>query len=147
MSQYSDILKKATKEGFTAVLNNEPDRGISHSIQLGLDSALDCTAVMFMVCDQPLLKKESVEKLIDYHSTHKRCIAGLSSTKRNGNPCIFPQGCFNELMSLQGDCGGKKVIEKFKEIYRTVKVDDIELSDIDTMEDIEKLLMEHKQER
>ena len=147
VSQYSDILKKATKEGFTAVLNSDPDKGQSHSIQLGLDNALDCTAVMFMVCDQPLLKKESIEKLLDYHSTHKRCIVSLSSGKRDGNPCIFPQGCFNDLMSLEGDCGGKKVIENFKDIYRTVKADDIELTDIDTPEDIEKLIHEENQVR
>ena len=67
VSQYSEVIDKAHRYGFTGIKNKHPDYGISHTIKLGLDATNDCDAVMFMVSDQPLLRKDSVSQMLDFY--------------------------------------------------------------------------------
>ena len=64
VSQYPEIIKLAEEFCFTAIRNEHPDYGISHTISLGLRELRDCDGVLFSVSDQPLLRRESVEKLV-----------------------------------------------------------------------------------
>ncbi len=140
VSQYDEVMKKAENMGFDTTKNEHPDFGISHTIKLGLEKTFDCDAVMFMVSDQPLLKKESVSKMIDFYQNNCDCIVGMSYDCVRGNPCIFPKLYFDELKKLTEDRGGNTVIRKHEDklkLFSTTHPD--ELSDIDTREDLEKL--------
>jgi CTP:molybdopterin cytidylyltransferase MocA len=53
--------------GLTSITNPDPDRGIAGSIRLGLEAAtaaLDIGAVLLLLGDQPLVEKETIERLI-----------------------------------------------------------------------------------
>ena len=63
VSQYPDILALAGEYGFAAVANDRPDLGLSRSVRLGLERLTDCGGVLFLVADQPWLKRDSVEAL------------------------------------------------------------------------------------
>ncbi len=140
VSQYDEVIDKAESIGFEAVKNEHPDFGISHTIKLGLEKTDDCDAVMFMVSDQPLLKKESVSQMIDFYRNNCDYIVAMSYDSVRGNPCIFPEFYFNELRELSEDCGGNTVIRRHEDklkLFSATHPD--ELSDIDTKEDLDKL--------
>lgn len=140
VSQYDEVMQKAENLGFVAVKNKHPDFGISHTIKLGIDALSDCDAIMFMVSDQPLLKKESVKAMIDFYKDNVDFIVGMSYGGVRGNPCIFPKEFFGELKKLKEDHGGNTVIRQHEDRLRLFEATHPdELSDIDTKEDLRKL--------
>lgn len=53
---------------------------------------------------------------------------------KTGNPCIFSRKYFEELMELEGDVGGKRVIRKHRDDTSVLDVlDERELVDVDVM--------------
>lgn len=54
----------AAAEDFQIVHNPDSSLGISHSLQLGLMAAPESDAYLFGVCDQPYMKKSTVQKFI-----------------------------------------------------------------------------------
>lgn len=137
VTQYDEIMSCASDYGFLAIFNKEPELGISHSIHLGLEAALwrdpSLHGVMFGVCDQPYLKRSSVERLLSTFYTTDKNIAALTYQETIGNPCIFGRKYYDELFALTLDVGGKKVIHRHPEDVEWVMVqEEKELTDIDT---------------
>lgn len=118
---------------FIDIRNEQPEKGISHTIQLGL-SALpqDCDGVLFCVSDQPLLRRNSIEKLVERWKRSPEKIAALGHKGTRGNPCLFPARFFPELLSLMGDHGGGTVILRHEEDLMIVEANPKELMDVDT---------------
>ena len=128
------------KELFSRVRNSAPEKGVSLSIRLGLEAAKPCSAVLFLVCDQPLLRKESVLRILEAGAAHpERIIVPEGADGRLGNPCLFPAAYFSELAALEGDRGGKRVIRAHPEAVLTVPLPEEELFDTDTKEDLSRL--------
>ena len=63
VTQYPEIMRLAKEFHFAAIHNQHPEIGLSHTIQLGLTALRDCSGVMFLVSDQPLLRRESIALL------------------------------------------------------------------------------------
>lgn len=140
VSQYDEIKDKSEKLGFHFIKNKHPQYGISNTIKLGLDYTKDCDATMFMVSDQPLLRKESVSKMLDYYKEHSDNIISLGYNGKRGNPCIFPKAYYNELLDLTGDNGGSVVIKLHEDKLKIFNAThSYEISDIDTKEDLLRL--------
>lgn len=140
VSQYNEIMDKAEKLGFCAIKNEHPDFGISHTIKLGINALSECDAIMFMVSDQPLLKKESVKAMVEFYKKNSNFIVGMSYGGVRGNPCIFPKEFFSELLKLREDHGGNTVIRQHEDrlkLFEATHPD--ELSDVDTKEDLRAL--------
>jgi CTP:molybdopterin cytidylyltransferase MocA len=116
VTQHEELAKKAEQAGFTTVHNPDPEMGISRSVRLGLEKVrAEADHVMFMVADQPMLKRATLEKLIEYSVCHPGMIAAPSFEGRRGNPVIFPKEFFEELMRAEGDSGGRGVIEAHRD--------------------------------
>lgn len=60
VSHYEAILRAARLRGFAAVYNPAPEDGVSRTIALGMDALPGMDALLFLVADQPLLRRESV---------------------------------------------------------------------------------------
>ena len=114
------------------VPNRHPDWGISHTISLGLGKLPEMDAALFQVADQPLLRRESVGRLVDFYREHPEHIAALGHDGIRGNPCLFPARLFPELLALQGDHGGNQVIRRHEEDLLLWEVPAPELTDVDT---------------
>ena len=110
VSQYPDILALAGEYGFDALLNDRPELGLSRSVRLGLAHLADCDGVLFLVSDQPRLKRDSVEALAALWAQNPEKIAAMAHNGVRGNPCLFPARLFPELLALTGDRGGSAVI-------------------------------------
>ncbi len=133
------ILELAGQEGFVPVENAFPEQGISRSIRLGIRALESCDAILFMVSDQPFLKKESILQILDKYAENPDCIIALAHKGESGNPVLFPREYFQELEALQGDKGGKTVMKRYPLRQRLVEVPEEQLLDVDTKEMLGRL--------
>ncbi|MBI3259933.1 MAG: nucleotidyltransferase family protein [Ignavibacteriae bacterium] len=111
--------------------------GIGSSIQCGIkeiESRGKFDAVLIMLCDQPFITSDHLQKLLEQFSTSEKGIVATSHSGVNGVPAIFDKKYFTEMLALQGDQGAKRLIEKFDSVVELIAFDDAKI-DIDTMED------------
>ena len=139
VSQYPQVMDLAGTFHFAALYKPHPDWGISHTIALGLTALRDCDGVLFLVSDQPLLRRESVAKLVTLWRSQPDKIAALGHGGVRGNPCLFPARFFPELMALTEDRGGSSVIRCDEEDLVLLEADASELYDVDTVQALEAL--------
>ena len=150
-TRYEPVIQyvKENVPSMSIVWNAHPERGISESIHLGIrylkqqKDYEEYAGCCFMVCDQPLLQKESMQELFKSFYTNPKGIHMCVTKKREGNPVIFPKQLFDELMVLTGDKGGKQVARQHPELVHKVYVSEKELSDMDYKEDKINLEKEH----
>lgn len=143
VSQYPSVLEFAAEYGFDAILNDDPDAGISRTITLGLDALGDVDAAMFMVGDQPCLRQETVLGQIEFFQARPQHIVAMGYGKRRGNPAIFPKTFFGELRALSAENGGSHVMCAHEDALLLYQVDeDLELRDIDNKQELEQLKSE-----
>lgn len=137
VSSYPEVLEMAERQHYFPVPNPMAADGQSASIRLGLAELRDMDGVMFAVCDQPWLCRESVARLIHRFYDCPTCICALSWQKKRGNPVIFPRSLFPKLLSLRGEEGGGKVIRANIDLLRLVDTGNPkELNDVDTSGDL-----------
>ena len=135
-----------------AVLSPDSEKGISYTIKAGIMAVQEQKKLkkssevthhtaeteeyyMFAVADQPYLKSQSVIKLIDRvlkNTGGKRLAFSLRCGDAVGNPCVFNSSLVPQLLSLEGDKGGRSVAKKYDCVYVDI-ADERELTDIDTL--------------
>lgn len=140
VSQYPALLREAARTGFAAVLNDRPEDGISRTIRLGTQAmAAECDAILYMVADQPLLRAQTVLRLVELWRRKPDRIVCSAHGGRRGNPCLFPARFFDELCALSGDRGGSVVIRRHEDSLLMLETDERELCDCDTKQALEQL--------
>ena len=139
VTQYPEVMDLAEAFRFAAIRNEHPDWGISHTIALGLTALRRCDGVMFLVSDQPLLKRESVAALAQFWKQQPDKLAALAHSSIRGNPCVFPARFFPELLELTEDHGGNTVIRRHQGDLRLLEVPEEELTDVDTPQALARL--------
>ncbi len=135
------ILSKISTEGSKFVMNPNYERGMSTSLSEGLEEVgRNTDAVVILLGDQPYLDSEVIDKLIrSYQNSDKLVMVPYYQGKR-GNPVLFDISLKEELMEVEGDVGGRKVVEENPELVHKVAVDNPGvLMDIDTRKDIERV--------
>lgn len=143
-----------------AVISPDSEKGISYTIKAGImavqeqkkkngvrqkkqekssgvsqNSAETEEYYMFAVADQPYLKSQSVIKLIDKvleNTGNEQLVFSLRCGAAVGNPCVFNSSLIPQLLSLEGDKGGRSVAKKHDCVYVDI-ADESELMDIDTL--------------
>lgn len=134
VSRYAEFADCAGPLPFPFIYNDSPEKGISHTIQLGLNALQGCDGVLFCVSDQPLLRRETIAQLTALWKKNPDKIAAPAHKGVRGNPCLFPARFFPELLALTGDKGGSAVIRRHEEDLVLLEVDARELMDADTPE-------------
>jgi molybdenum cofactor cytidylyltransferase len=141
ISKDERILNLAITKRIKAVQNDTAYKGQSESIKLGITNTLKAKGYMFFTADQPLIHVETIRLLMDTFNKNSNCIILPRFECKRGNPVIFPEKFVNELMLIEGDKGGKSVINKHIEEVIFVEIkNEYELMDIDTYDDYEKIL-------
>lgn len=132
VTQYEEVAAMAPD--FDIVFNDEPELGISHSMQLGIEAAGDADAFMFCVCDQPGITASAIQKLIDAYKKGTAGIVSLAWQGKMRNPKIFSARYTGELMQLSGDTGGRQIISAHRSDLLLVEADsEDEVKDIDSL--------------
>lgn len=125
--------------------------GMSTSLRLGLESALsrtdgeDVAGVMFLLGDQPLVRRETLGALLRAHGEAADRNPGHPATAplyagRRGNPVILSRRLFPGIMALRGDVGARSILAAQGEGVLLVPVDDPGVRfDVDSPEAYERL--------
>lgn len=128
----------AEKEQCRIVVNPAPETGLSSSLKVGLSAVDDtCQGVLFALGDQPLTPVTVYRALIkSYRNTLKKITCPLFEGRR-GNPTIFDRRTWPELLLLEGDQGGRSLIDQSAEDQiEYLAVDNpAVVADLDTPED------------
>lgn len=134
VTQYSLIMADMAAKGYVVVENQESHLGISHSIELALGAmGNDWEAVCFAVCDQPYLQAKTLETMIQNWKRSEKGIGCLSYQGEPGNPVVFSKSYCRELLELEGDVGGKRIVRRHPgDLYLFEVENEQELQDIDT---------------
>lgn len=132
VTQYEEVKEYARNAGYQVVINPDSSRGISSSIHLGLEQGR-ADAYLFVVADQPYLKKETILGLLECFVRSEKKMASVISNETPGNPTIFDDHYRLALLQLAGDQGGRAIMKRVPDdvVYYLVE-DKKELIDIDT---------------
>jgi len=137
VTQYPSIEQFALPYHFSVVFNTHPDWGISESIRLGTDLLQDCDGILYCTADQPMLSQKSIQIIMNTFIGNPRSIVCAAVDGSSRNPCLFPAACFSQLLSLQGDKGGRSLLKYHSWI--PVDIPYIETVDCDTPDALQKL--------
>ncbi len=135
VSRYAEILDYARENNLCTVYSEQSIHGLSYSIKDALQSVKSITDkdfMLFMVADQPFLRCETINRLLE-SITDDTEIISLCHEGRSGNPKIFNGKFAHELCTLKGDEGGKEILSR----HRTHKIQvasSMELLDIDVQD-------------
>ena len=139
VTQYEEIKEALLNTNINVVINTNSSLGISSSIKLGINFDKEADGYMFMVCDQPFITEKTLKILLDKFINGEKGIVCVGCGNNKGNPVIFSKKYINELLSLQGDNGGKRILKGHLNDLNLVNIDnEIELFDIDTQEEFTK---------
>lgn len=138
VARSEEILDIAKAYGYTAVHNSDNNNDTAITIRLGLQNVSEeCIGCAFLVADQPFLKSESLQRLVQLFRKKPDHICAMSFQGQTGNPVLFPRALFGQLNSLQPHQTGKAVLSRNKELLLTCDVSEaLELKDIDTRNDM-----------
>ena len=138
VARSEEILDIAKAYGYTAVHNSDNNNDTAITIRLGLQNVSEeCIGCAFLVADQPFLKSESLQRLVQLFRKKPDHICAMSFHGQTGNPVLFPRALFDQLNSLQPHQTGKAVLSRNKGLLLTCDVSEaLELKDIDTRNDM-----------
>lgn len=138
-----DVLKNEIKNFDVQIVENADwEKGMSSSIKTGLEKILEInnriSGVVIMVCDQPFVSAELINRLVkDYRETENLIVASRYS-ETLGVPALFSSRIFPRLLTLENEGGAKKIIEQFQNETVAVPFEKGDI-DIDTPDDYLKL--------
>lgn len=148
------IMQSAKNFGMAVSINENPEKGISYSLQLGLEKVMELMkdqggfpnqslkGVLFSVCDQPQISNVTLQKIFNDAVLHPGSIVCAGHNGKRGNPVLWDQIYLEELRHLTGDVGGKQILQQYEPCIRVVEAEEKELIDIDSREDLESLRKE-----
>lgn len=141
VTQHEEIREQLKKVPVKIAFCQESKYGISYSIKAGIQEAGDAEYYAFFVADQPKMKEETMEGFLSFMEDGSYELGCVKTKDQLGNPVWFDQKYKQELLSLTGDHGGKKVLKKHMEKSRFFKVlQESELCDIDYPKEMQAML-------
>lgn len=135
VSRIPQILDYAQGHGMLTTENTEPEKGISLSLKMGIETCRkqnpQLQGILFAVCDQPGLKAQTIEQMLELAVKNPEKIICAGTKDCLGNPVLLDKRYFPELMELKGDTGGKQVVKKHLDQVVLCETSSQELQDID----------------
>lgn len=130
---------KALMAGRNVHFVHNPDyaSGIASSVRTGIASlpeALD--GAMVLLGDMPFINKTQLNELIaEFDPALERDIVMPVKEGRRGNPVLWSRRYFPALLQLQGDVGGKTILQEYAaNVWEVPISDDAIFTDIDTQQ-------------
>ncbi|MGB5667790.1 MAG: nucleotidyltransferase family protein [Maribacter sp.] len=125
------------------VLNEDWQQGMGASIASStkslINSSIPYSGMLIMLCDQPLVDANFLNRIIDAFNNSKKGIVATAYKRRSGVPALFDKKYFSELGSLNKDYGAKDIILKNADDLLAIDPEG-KARDLDTMEDYQKLV-------
>lgn len=112
VTRYEEIQSHALALGARVCWNDHSEEGISSSLRLGLESAPEVDFYLCSVADQPDLTTDTAGAFLDAFLASGNPLGCIAHQGQPGNPAIFHRRFREELLALQGDTGGRRVLER-----------------------------------
>ena len=125
------------------VVNPEPARGLSSSLKAGLAAlGTDASGALVVLADMPAVSAALIAKLSAAFdaSGGKKIVYPQNARGVQGNPVLWPRVLFADLLLLDGDSGGKKLLTQYAHLCQPLDVSgDDAFTDIDTRADLARM--------
>lgn len=140
--QAQTVSERIADKPVKKVVNLDFQQGIGSSIRKGVSQISEVVdAIMIALGDQPLVGKEVINKLIDAFYEGRQGIIVPVYKGMRGHPVVFDRKYRAELLKLEGDVGGKKIIENHSDDVLEIGVNSQGvIVDIDTRSEYELLI-------
>ena len=148
VTQYREIAEHVSMCGAAAAINEDPSRGQTSSLVTAVKALreagrlADDDYLIFFAGDQPYLKRETIGRYLETIAKEKPLLASFSEGGRFRNPGAFRGSLADEILSLEGDSGGREILKAHRdEVLLFDDFEEGELRDVDRPEDLRDLLM------
>lgn len=130
-AQTTDLNEQLMRIGYRLITNENPQAGMSHSIALAAQAAVNVGADALLLClaDMPFVPVDSFRALAQTFERRSLC---ATDGKTRMPPAIFPRDSFSALMLLTGEGGARRLLESATTLYIAPE----RLIDIDTQDDL-----------
>jgi molybdenum cofactor cytidylyltransferase len=123
------------------VINAEPDRGQTSSLQCGLASVRDAPAVLVTLVDVPLVTAAVVRALIHASASSGAALVRPTRGGRHGHPIVIAQPVIGELLAADPSVPARSIIRCHAADGVELQVaDDGPFLDVDTPEEYRRLI-------
>lgn len=146
VTRSEDTAHFCRERGVEVILHEKPLR--SDTVRIGIQSmGEEITHCMFLPGDQPLLGRETVQALALAARSDSCHIYRLRFCDRVGAPVVFPKAWFAELERLPAGKGGGYLAAMYPDRVAYVWASkEEELEDVDSREDLERLINIYQKE-
>ena len=105
------------------IFNDQFKTGMASSIKAGIEN-LSNKSEAFFIClgDMPEINKEIYNNLIKQLKNNKIIVPTYKN--KQGNPVLFSKYVKEKIMTIEGDVGAKKILEKNSEIIFNFEIND-----------------------
>ena len=141
-SGYEEILEVVDFGDAGVIENPEWEEGMASSLRVGLDAASrdpSTEAAFIVMGDQPGIDPAVVKALLD----HRRSSDALAIVPKyryvRGHPVLVARSLWARLMSLEGDQGGRNLLQAHPEWVEEVFFEQLAPRDVDTGDDVTDL--------
>lgn len=134
--QSDDLVSVIGARTVKIALNTDYSKGMSTSIKAGIDRmAAGSQGIMIALADQPFIDSRTIDCLIEAFGNQKKGIIVPRYKGEWGHPVLFSSKYKEALMNLEGDVGGKEIINMNLDDVAEIDVDCYgTTADIDTKE-------------
>lgn len=139
VTRSAEVKALMDREGFGCVLHDGPKK--SDTIHTGIEHTTpEAAGYLFMPGDQPLVRPESLKKMVKQFLRSPDRAVRLSFEGTPGSPVLFPAFCRTKLLAYTGDRGGIEVLKAEHIPCDCVEAETAwEMWDVDTPESMEKV--------
>ncbi len=127
----------------TVIKNEEWKSGQGSSIRAGVTtlhgSHSKIGGAIFLLTDQPQVTTSILRALVEKHAEGLYPVVAPMVIDQRANPVLFDRNTFSDLMTLEGDVGGRAIFHKHRVEYLPWH-DDRLLLDVDTPEMYQRLI-------
>ena len=122
------------------VENSEWRAGQSTSLRAGVRALPERVGnAVFFLSDQPQISPELIHRLVDRHQRTLAPVVAPFVGEQRANPVLFDRAVLTDLLTVQGDRGGRAILSSYP-VERVDWPDKRILLDVDTPEDYRRLI-------
>jgi len=141
VTRTKEVFELCKEKGIEVLLHEFPGRG--DAVRLGMEQMMDMDGCLFCPCDQPFLRRKSLNRMVGKFTYGEKKMFQLGINGKCAAPVLFAKEYFDELCHLPEKSGGSYIIKKYPEEADIVEAEsELELQDIDTKEDYQNMIME-----
>lgn len=140
VTQYDEIYDVVGRMGASEmpvhpVFSPDSRKGASYSVRAGIEAASGETeGYAFFVGDQPFLTERSAESFLEEMQRKQAELGSVRCKDLVGNPTWFSREYRRELLALEGDRGGRKLLKKYSDRVVYYEIENAgELEDLDEL--------------